>query len=1212
MSDASSPFLRLAAAATAHPPWRRTLLPAVLLALAGCQRDTEAHLAAAAPPPALLEVRHGRLIDVYVPIETAQGAGQLCVARDVFASPASLAQITAAGSGERFVGVSPESLNPRLLLQENLDAGALARRLSQFGEQADGANRVTDGSPPVPATAALELLFDRPLAPTDAEAGQLIGQALQLRENSSELERALPSRRLVRGSRILVDPQLTASEASASGAMEAAGWPGSASAPATIELRLAASALPALGADVVRTFTCGDSSAATPGIAAAAPSAIPLRLLGHLTMYLERVDPVDSTTQQVTLFKHGLVHELDVGDTIRLLVDNTGIPVLVTELVADPVDDRERPAVSHVRALVAFHPALAANDPRRLPNYPSNPQSPAGEAWLVANAPRAVVVAEFGAERRNQAGQTYGDDPRYFVQWSPSPLANPDGSLPEACDQVSPFAGAIVRFNGSVDLNTVRPLDTLFVATRRVLDPAELQAFLQERGIDPQTFSVDKFRTPHLVAGERVALDGAQTVFRLQPPLGFYLDAAMRTADQARAFASKQFRYWLHLVQGRDGVRDRSGGELDLQFLRPSDHVAIPFALDMRRAPSGAPLYPDNHVASVCRRYAARDEDEQPSYYFDDEIRRPNGPVTPENFPVEDVFGAVIYTNTGHLLGPLPTRKRRIVDDLNQQPPPPQASMLRFCPTDVASEVQVAAATAGIAFGLPMQTPTNPFGARLQTVWREIDLSLSRVDPFDFNLDVERLYWGAHRNSTFLSDEFPQTSLYLGHAEQRPEPCFGAFSALPTFPDSGLGVGFGDGYAFNRDRRGRKEAALPHVGFEDATWVLDASLLVTEPNNVNRFAPLPPLQRPLFTWRDERSTAQGGDVRLGSDVRNPARTFEPYIISPSLQGMGRMVTLVNGQVMFDFGRWNNAQNYRLGANPLPSDPLTGGLLGAIALPLLVDLQVHPDGNASGREPIGANGWQISLAVQSSATPSFRAFSAGGGPNRVRIGPGDPTWDTASGGITATGGRTIPTDNSVAWTMIDFMASTAVATAGFVEVANPHRMPSTSFDPRLGPYLGGQPSGRRVNFAAILEPVGGRLPSGTSAVVEFRGAGEVDPQPWRAIADRTSTRPDAKNFPLDPRKAIDAHIRKDDQRVINGVVRNAWTYFYNRNVTDYTIDANDLASPAFVSRFAGPNDVFGPEQVRYVNWRIVLRSRVDGTPAVPALDSFMLTYRFELP
>ena len=64
----------------------------------------------------------------------------------------------------------------------------------------------------------------------------------------------------------------------------------------------------------------------------------------------------------------------------------------------------------------------------------------------------------------------------------------------------------------------------------------------------------------------------------------------------------------------------------------------------------------------------------------------------------------------------------------------------------------------------------------------------------------------------------------------------------------------------------------------------------------------------------------------------------------------------------------------------------------------------------------------------------------------------------------------------------------------------------------------------------------------------------------------------------------------------------------RNVTGYVADANQLSDPAFVARFAGPNDVFGPSDVRYVNWRFVMHNS-EGQPA-PSLDSFMLAYRFE--
>ncbi len=47
------------------------------------------------------------------------------------------------------------------------------------------------------------------------------------------------------------------------------------------------------------------------------------------------------------------------------------------------------------------------------------------------------------------------------------------------------------------------------------------------------------------------------------------------------------------------------------------------------------------------------------------------------------------------------------------------------------------------------------------------------------------------------------------------------------------------------------------------------------------------------------------------------------------------------------------------------------------------------------------------------------------------------------------------DNSVYWVMADFLKRQTVVTAGFVDLYNPHRMPSRmpgEGDPRLGPYL----------------------------------------------------------------------------------------------------------------------------------------------------------------
>jgi hypothetical protein len=104
-----------------------------------------------------------------------------------------------------------------------------------------------------------------------------------------------------------------------------------------------------------------------------------------------------------------------------------------------------------------------------------------------------------------------------------------------------------------------------------------------------------------------------------------------------------------------------------------------------------------------------------------------------------------------------------------------------------------------------------------------------------------------------------------------------------------------------------------------------------------------------------------------------------------------------------------------------------------------------------------------------------------------------------------------------------------------------------------------------------------------------------------------------NFPLDPYKAGDAHIRKWDTRAIPGgaSARNWWTYFYNRTVTTYVEDPNDLMDTSFTTQFQGPNEVFTPRQIRYMNWRFVTSNNTDANPPVsPAIESFSLSYRFQ--
>jgi hypothetical protein len=115
-------------------------------------------------------------------------------------------------------------------------------------------------------------------------------------------------------------------------------------------------------------------------------------------------------------------------------------------------------------------------------------------------------------------------------------------------------------------------------------------------------------------------------------------------------------------------------------------------------------------------------------------------------------------------------------------------------------------------------------------------------------------------------------------------------------------------------------------------------------------------------------------------------------------------------------------------------------------------------------------------------------------------------------------------------------------------------------------------------------------------------------PGFTAQQRADLRPDAVNFPLDPLKAGDAHIRKWDTR--NG--RNAWTYFYNRTVTRYVEDPNELVTPGFAAQHSVENDPFTPRDVRYVNWRLVIGNNADVEPPIaPAIETFALSYRWRV-
>ncbi|MEQ1634306.1 MAG: hypothetical protein ABL997_18135, partial [Planctomycetota bacterium] len=709
---------------------------------------------------------------------------------------------------------------------------------------------------------------------------------------------------------------------------------------------------------IVRDFRSGNDNDNSPDLARGfVLDTEPPRLVGEMPMYLESVDAVNELTMRVRVFKGGISQEIDRGDVFRFLVDNSNRPFGSGEVVVDPAGDAGQPSVQHVDVLIRPIVGLETIDPSNRVDYPTDPAQL--ETWLRANAPRALLVTEYQGGRIDPstgAVLVAADDPRYFGLFTPTPLPRFDGSPSEPNENISPFAGAVIRFTKPVDRNTVKWADTFFFATRNLVDQVAIDEFIATRpwrvadatgapsgvGMAPSSFNLAKFRTPHLIGSRVVDEDGSQTTLRLQPLQGFYLDQAMRQ-DGPRP-------YYLHVLAGLEGIRDLAGNPIDLQSNDPNSSrgLVIPFTLDTRSA-GGRPQFEDNLPVYVVRPNSDVDEDENPSYYLAEEVQGNGATPNARATPLADVFGAFSRVD-GRIDGRPTTRLRRIADNINQSPVDPQTSILRWCPENAAGEEMVSSNTATAPLGRGVQNPFNPYGCRLQTVWREVDLSLSRTDPFDFNLDIERMYWAPYTGAPIEFDEFDKVTLRLGHSERRPEPCIGNFGALPAFPDSGLLNTFDQNYVRNlranstvNDVESRPQ---PHSAFADSPSSLriDAQQTIFEPNQRNRYLPLPVMRRPYFVYRDETVVEQGCASGIGSDVSNTAISFLPWILSPWNHGVARRAVQDNttaGPIAFLNGFWHSGNNYLIRVDTT-QDRVTEGLVGNIALPLLADFLVECD------------------------------------------------------------------------------------------------------------------------------------------------------------------------------------------------------------------------------------------------------------------------------
>jgi hypothetical protein len=232
-----------------------------------------------------------------------------------------------------------------------------------------------------------------------------------------------------------------------------------------------------------------------------------------------------------------------------------------------------------------------------------------------------------------------------------------------------------------------------------------------------------------------------------------------------------------------------------------------------------------------------------------------------------------------------------------------------------------------------VQTPLSPFGSRLQTVWRYCDLGWQVRDESKYNVDVYGLNWSPIGGQV-LSDFYEEFEVALAHSLRMPDEAIDN-NLLPANPNSGLSGSFFDDNILKDPLSPQKIVHPRALGYiinpADRFQAATGTFLVPFP--VNRMATQGSLV--TYTWRDTaalRKGAPGGKgIPLDIEVGSPLGLE---------QGIGCIAQ--EGQV-----------------------PTFG-------LPLLLEYRCYPSDSA-----VGLNSLDISIAINSSALPNFRAYSTGG-------------------------------------------------------------------------------------------------------------------------------------------------------------------------------------------------------------------------------------------
>jgi hypothetical protein len=529
------------------------------------------------------------------------------------------------------------------------------------------------------------------------------------------------------------------------------------------------------------------------------------------------------------------------------------------------------------------------------------------------------------------------------------------------------------------------------------------------------------------------------------------------------------------------GVTPRA--EYALMFTQPMDPATLTALSNFTLTRTPSNVHPDELVPAETRANAADEVRLRPvlplahvfgqaeAYYLHlasgpEGVKSSSGAELASAFPLVSIAldpQAATQTSGGYALtfasadedqNGLPEIRGQFLHDL------PRGSIRARPVTHFAAVADRTQAVPGVmaAFGPGVQAPLVSLGCRLQTVWRYCDVGMALSDESTFNVDVEGLDWSPVGGAV-IADHFPQFEMRLAHSGFQPDEALGA-TLLPSYPLSGLATTFASNQ-LDPVHDPLKTVHPRQLGYNvnPADQFLASTGTPMMPYPLNRA--IPPAEFQYYTWRDTALQAQGAPNGAGAELA--------------------IVTQVLG-------------------SGTPGQPYAAGQVPSIGLPLLMEFDCFPDAGA-----LGLNAFDVSLAINSSPSPNFRAFSSGGIDSNGQPVSVDPdTSLVATGGFNPNsnppGRATLPAENTFYIGQMDLVVRVSRLNTVWIDTqsANPS-----------------------YAATAVLEPQPAHRPPGTQVVLAYRGASSVSPA---LVANAAAL--DAYGEPISPADSV-AYFNADN-------------------------------------------------------------------------------------